>query len=465
MQAPTSIDEFLALAVKAKLIEPARSSAIHAKLADSSGSVNDPRRLAELLVRQHILSRFQADQLLQGRSKGFWVKHYKILDQVGIGGMARVFLAEHAIMRRKVALKVLPTAKCADPPSLARFLREARAIASINHPNVIRAFDIDQDADFYYIVLEYAEGLTVAQFVEKHGPIPWPQACDYTYQSAAGLEHLQACGLIHRDIKPSNIIIEKSGTIKLVDLGLAVFFEEKEIDPLTLKYDQNVLGTADYLAPEQAIDSHNVDGRADIYSLGATLCFMLSGQPPFPEGTVAERLHAHQSIPFDTIRDRVPDVPKDLDAILRKMLAKKPEDRFQSMTQLRAAIRRFLPINSVSAQLSGTFAMLQGVTPGEHHRPAEVEPTLPGHPIHPAVASSEARPSPKSDIRVAHPPVSAPPTSKSAKQENEAEGADDEPESKPARSLFGLSQKLVIGTVGGTLMVVLAVAAGYLYLF
>jgi serine/threonine protein kinase len=459
MQPPTTIDELLSLAVKAKLIDAARSSAIRTKLAESGHSITEPRRLVEMLVKQHILTRFQADQLLQGRAKGFWVKNYKILDQVGIGGMARVFLAEHAIMRRKVALKILPTAKCADPPSLARFLREARAIASINHPNVIRAFDIDQDADFYYIVLEYAEGLTVGQYVEKHGPIPWPQACDFTYQSAAGLEHLLACGLIHRDIKPSNIIIEKTGTVKLVDLGLAVFFEEKEIDPLTLKYDQNVLGTADYLAPEQAIDSHNVDGRADIYSLGATLCFMLTGEPPFPEGTVAERLHAHQTVPFEGVRQRAPDVPKDLDAILRKMLAKKPEDRFASMTQLRSALRRFLPINSVSAQLSGTFAMLQGQAPqGEGHRTAEIEPILPGQPI---LASEPGnRPTPKSDIRLAGGGPSSP--TSPASNPTPAEPAQGQ---KTPYSLFGLPRSVLLGTAGGALMVVLAVAAGYLYLF
>ncbi|MBY0586573.1 serine/threonine protein kinase [bacterium] len=464
MQAPTTIDEFLSLAVKGKLLDPGRCATIQSKLAESSGHITEPRRLAELLIRQNILTRFQADQLLLGRAKGFWVKNYKILDQVGIGGMARVFLAEHAIMRRKVALKVLPTSKCSDPPSLARFLREARAIASINHPNVIRAFDIDQDADFYYIVLEFAEGLTVAQYVEKHGAIPWPQACDYTYQSAAGLEHLLSCGLIHRDIKPSNIIIEKTGTIKLVDLGLAVFFEEKEMDPLTLKYDQNVLGTADYLAPEQAIDSHNVDGRADIYSLGATLCFMLCGQPPFPDGTIAERLHAHQSVPFESIRDRAPDVPKDLDAILRKMLAKKPEDRFASMTQLRAALRRFLPINSVSAQLSGTFAMLQGQT--AETRRAEADETLPGQPILPGspVGESSPRPTSKSDIRVVGPPKQ--PASRSKPNQDDVALESDTSNTDSSTTLpTGLSQRMLLGTVGGTLMVVLAVAVGYFYLY
>lgn len=462
MQPPKTIDELLFLAEKGRLIESARLSTIRQKIAESPGTVSDATQLADLLVRQHVLSRFQADQLLQGRSKGFWVKRYKIIDQVGIGGMARVFLAEHSIMRRKVALKILPTAKCSDPASLARFLREARAIAAINHPNVIRAYDIDQDADFYYIVLEFAEGLTVAQYVEEHGPVPYPQACDYVYQAASGLEHLLSCGIIHRDIKPSNIIIEHSGRVKLVDLGLAVFFEEKELDPLTIKYDQNVLGTVDYLAPEQAIDSHNVDGRADIYSLGASFCFMLTGKPPFPKGTAAEKLHAHQTEPFKTVRDRAPDVPRDLDAILCKMLAKKPQDRFATMAELRSALRRFLPINSVSALLSGTFAMLNGHSVS---RSSEDTPVPRSQPT-PVIKPSAPDPTPT-------PPRSAPPrpaqqqplqtlTTPAPVKESEPEvilEADEEEEDNSASR-----RKIILLAIAGVSILLAAAIVGYFYL-
>jgi serine/threonine protein kinase len=362
MQPPSNVHEFLGLVERGRLLDAARIKAIEEKLSAQPAAINPPK-LAELMIKQGLITRFQAEQLLQGRHKGFWVKHYKILDQVGIGGMARVFLAEHAIMRRKAALKVLPKAKCADPASLARFLREARAVAALNHPNVIRAYDIDQEGDFYFIVLEYAEGQSLAQFVEAHGPAPWPQACDFLYQAASGVEHLLAGGIVHRDLKPANIIVEKSGVVKLCDLGLAVFFEEKDIDPLTRKYDQNALGTADYLAPEQAVDSHTVDGRADIYSLGATFCFLLSGEPPYPGGTVAQKLYSHQTAAPISIRERAPDVPKELDAILQKMLAKRPEDRFQSVAELKAVLRRFVPVNSVAAQLSGTFAASNGPPP------------------------------------------------------------------------------------------------------
>jgi serine/threonine protein kinase len=458
MQPPLTVDDLLLLLEKSRLVDAARLEVIRQKLASAPPALQDPHRLADQLVRQHWLTRFQADQILQGRSKGFWVKRYKILDQVGIGGMARVFLAEHAIMRRKVALKILPTSKCADPPSLARFLREARAIASINHPNVIRAYDIDQDADFYYIVLEYAEGLTVAQHVERHGPIPWPQACDYVYQAAAGCEHLLACGLIHRDIKPSNIIIEHGGAIKLVDLGLAVFLDEKETDPLTVRYEQNALGTADYLSPEQVVDSHNVDGRADIYSLGATFCFMLSGKPPFPDGTVMEKLHAHQTQPFETIRDRAPDVPKDLDAILRKMLAKKAADRFATMTALRSALRRFRPVNSVSAQLSGTFAMISGqVADARQRTDGDSSINLAGP--HPGKPGSGSQLSPKSDVRLAT-PAKPPETPASEPPINSNSDAIEQGESTP--SVVGRQRRLLLGSLAALLAV--GAAASYYFL-
>lgn len=363
MQPPATIDDLVSLLESSRLLDASQLQAVRQKLPSSPDPTVTPARVLQVLVQKGALTKFQAEQLLQGRHKGFFVKQYKILDQVGIGGMARVFLAEHTIMRRKVALKILPKSKCADPASLARFQREARAIAAINHPNVIRAYDISQEGDFFFIVLEYAEGQTIAQFVEAHGAIPWPQACDYLYQAASGIEHLSACGIVHRDVKPANIIIEKSGTIKLCDLGLAFFFEaQEEADQLTRKYNQNVLGSADYLAPEQVVDSHSVDGRADIYSLGATFCFMLSGEPPYPGGTIAEKLHDHQVAPPVSIRERAPDVPKELDALLQKMLAKRPDERFQSMTELKAVLRRFVPVNSVAAQLSGIFPTTNGAS-------------------------------------------------------------------------------------------------------
>src|SRR5262249_44283524 len=162
---------------------------------------------------------------------------------------------------------------------------EARAVAALDHPNIVRAYDIDQDENLHFLVMEYVDGANLQDLVKKSGPLDPVRAAHYIYASAIGLHHAHGMGLIHRDIKPGNILVDRSGVVKILDMGLARFFHDEE-DMLTKKYDENILGTADYLAPEQAVDSHSVDIRADIYSLGATFYFLLSGQPPFPEGSV-----------------------------------------------------------------------------------------------------------------------------------------------------------------------------------
>ncbi|MFO0945056.1 MAG: protein kinase [Planctomycetota bacterium] len=288
MPAPSNATDFLQLLELSNLVEEAR---VRAALSEAGlDASQSPTLIADALVRAKILTRFQAEQLLAGRHRGFFIGKYRILDLVGSGGMGRVYLAEHAIMRRQVALKVLPKAKSAEPSALARFQREARAVAALNHANIIQAYDIDQEGDIHYMVMEYVDGMSVQEYVKHHGVIPYSQAADYICQACDALEHANKSGLIHRDIKPGNLLIDMTGTIKLLDMGLAVFYEEKDRDPLTLTYDENVLGTADYLAPEQALDSHNVDIRADIYSLGGTFYYMLTGGPPFPDGTIAQKL-------------------------------------------------------------------------------------------------------------------------------------------------------------------------------
>ncbi|MCS7017446.1 MAG: serine/threonine protein kinase, partial [Gemmatales bacterium] len=197
----------------------------------------------------------------------FTIGKYKVLEKLGSGGMGQVFLCEHLLMRRRVAIKVLPTSKAQDPAGLERFYREARAIAAVDHPNLVRAYDIDQADNLHFLVMEYVDGVSLQELVKKVGPLPVLRACHYIYGAAVGLQHVHEIGLVHRDIKPGNILVDRNGLVKILDLGLARFFHDA--DELTKKYDENILGTADYLSPEQAIDSHTVDIRADIYSLGA----------------------------------------------------------------------------------------------------------------------------------------------------------------------------------------------------
>ncbi len=337
MPAPANADELVDLIRKSGVVEDTRLNNYLNQLSSNSGIPADVSKFAHVLVRDGILTYFQAEQFSLGKWKRFTIGKYKVLERLGSGGMGQVFLCEHKLMRRKVAVKVLPTAKAEDSSSLERFYREARAVAALDHANIVRAYDIDQDDNLHFLVMEYVDGASLQDLIKKFGPIDVTRACHYMYWSAIGLQHAHVGGLIHRDIKPGNILVDRQGTVKILDMGLARFFNDDE-DLLTRKYDENVLGTADYLAPEQALDSHTVDGRADIYSLGATFYFMLTGQPPFTDGTIAQKLIWHQTRNPQPIREIRPEVPEGVAAIIEKMMAKEPDQRFQNPKELAEAL-------------------------------------------------------------------------------------------------------------------------------
>jgi eukaryotic-like serine/threonine-protein kinase len=340
MPAPATVEEFVDLIRKSAVLDEARLSGYVEKLRADPDAPRDLSSIAGLFVRDGLLTFFQAEQFLQGKWKRFTIGKYKVLERLGSGGMGQVFLCEHKLMRRRVAVKVLPTQKAADPSSLERFYREARAVAALDHPNIVRAYDIDQDDNLHFLVMEYVDGASLQEMIRKTGPMDPTRACHYMYWSAIGLQHAHAQGLIHRDIKPGNILVDRTGVVKILDLGLARFFNDDE-DLLTKKYDESVLGTADYLAPEQAVDSHTVDGRADIYSLGATFYFLLTGQPPFAEGTVAQKLLWHQSKSPRPVREVRAQVPEPVARVVARMMAKKPEDRYQTPGELADALLPF----------------------------------------------------------------------------------------------------------------------------
>jgi tRNA A-37 threonylcarbamoyl transferase component Bud32 len=337
MPAPTNADELLDLLQKSNLVEEQRLRAYVEKMRAAGAVPTDPSKLAGYLVRDALLTFFQAEQLLQGKYKRFSLGKYKVLEKLGSGGMGTVFLCEHKLMRRRVAVKVLPVPKAEDRASLDRFYREARAVAAVDHPNIVRAYDIDQDDNLHFLVMEWVDGTNLQDLVKKFGPLDPVRACHYIYGAAVGLQHAHEIGLIHRDIKPGNILIDRSGVVKILDLGLARLTHDTD-DQLTRQNDENVLGTADYLAPEQALDSHTVDIRADIYSLGATFYFLLTGSPPFPEGSVAQKLIWHQNRPPRPIKALRTDVPDTLIAVIEKMMAKDPQKRYQTPAEVMQAL-------------------------------------------------------------------------------------------------------------------------------
>ena len=378
MPAPTNADELLDLLQKSSLVDEPRLQAYVKRLRDSSSFPADPGKFAALLVRDALLSYFQAEQLLQGKYKRFSLGKYKVLEKLGAGGMGTVFLCEHKLMRRRVAVKVLPVPKSEDKASLDRFYREARAVAAVDHPNIVRAYDIDQDDNLHFLVMEWVDGTNLQDLVKKFGPLDITRACHYIYGAAVGLQHAHEIGLIHRDIKPGNILIDRSGVVKILDLGLARLTNDLD-DNLTRQNDENVLGTADYLAPEQAMDSHTVDIRADIYSLGATFYFLLTGSPPFPEGSVAQKLIWHQNRPPRPIKSLRAELPDDVVAIVEKMMAKDTAVRYRTPADVMAALagRVTTPIPPPAERemptLSPVVAGGQGGT-----RPASAAPAVAG---------------------------------------------------------------------------------------
>jgi serine/threonine protein kinase len=333
MPAPTTTPELLEVVRKSGLIEPAR---LDAYLVTHPGPYETPAELCDRLQADGLITPFHARQLVRGKHRGFFLGKHKVLDRIGLGGMGQVFLAEHVTMKRRVAIKVLPPDRAENKFARERFLREARAAGLLDHPNLVRAFDVDADGDIIFLVMEFVDGISFHDLVSRFGPLDPARAGYYLWQAANGLAYLHAHGLIHRDIKPANLLVDRLGVVKILDLGLVR--SEAEDDNLTRGEGVKFLGTADYLAPEQAIDCSNVDARADLYSLGAMGYFLLTGQTPFDGDRVAQKLIAHQTKAIRPIRELRPEVPAALCGVITKLLAKKPADRYQNAAELLAAL-------------------------------------------------------------------------------------------------------------------------------
>lgn len=299
--------------------------------------------LTRELIKNGVITQWHCQKLLAGKYKGFFLGKYKLLGHLGTGGMSSVYLAEHQLMKHRRAIKVLPRYRVADKSYLERFYLEGRAAASLNHKNIVRIYDIGNEGDTHYMVMEYVDGMDLYELVKRNGPLEFDLAADYTRQAAVGLKHAHENRLVHRDIKPGNLLLTRDNVVKILDLGLALFREDAE--SLTLVHNEKVLGTADYLAPEQAINSHTVDHRADIYSLGCTLYYLLTGQPPFPEGTLAQRIAMHQSQEPMAISKIRLDSPARLVEIVQLMMRKNVNERVQSTDILIKMLQEFVDRN------------------------------------------------------------------------------------------------------------------------
>lgn len=392
----TSVADFVDVLRERQFLEPQQLDEVNRDLLQRS---DDPRGLAQLLVQKEWLTPYQVEQLLHGQEQELVLGPYRLLQPLGEGGMGMVFKALHQRLNRIVALKVIRRERLTqDPEAIRRFQREARAAAQLTHPNIVMVYDSDQIGSTYYIAMEYVEGTDLSQMVKEEGPLPVSRACEFIRQAALGLQHAHECGMVHRDIKPSNLLVttlvpsrgagnrgisgllrrpllsangnqgdslavaglshmDRSGLnarslVKILDMGLVRLVEPSEgqgsIGSLTRE--GSVMGTPDYIAPEQARNAHRVDIRADLYSLGCTLYYLLTGQTPFPEGSLIEKLLMHQMdepLPLEELR---PQVPAEVQAVVRRLMAKRPEDRFQMPLEV-AEVLATLKIDDASVPI------------------------------------------------------------------------------------------------------------------
>jgi serine/threonine protein kinase len=259
---------------------------------------------------------------------------YLILAEIGRGGMGRVYKAMHGTLRQVRALKVLNKDESRNPRVVARFQREARIVAKLDHPHVVKIFEFEKDPErgLYYIVMEYVDGGSVSRILRRQGKLPWQQALEILLQVARGLSEMHRLGLVHRDIKPSNILIDKAGTAKLADLGLARHQGDGGDTQLTAT--GAVMGTIDYMAPEQIVDARHADVRSDLYALGCSLFHMLAGRVPYPEGSSYQKIQQQIHEPLPEVGPLAPDVPFQLVLILNRLTEKDPNDRYQSPAEL-----------------------------------------------------------------------------------------------------------------------------------
>jgi serine/threonine protein kinase len=304
-----------------------------------------PMLLAKELVRRGWLTVYQINQIFQANGQQLVLGPYRILDHLGKGGVSQVFKAWHTGRNCLVALKVIHQHLLSNAEAVGRFERELRTVTKLSHPNVVQAFDDPIDESRFF-AMEYVEGTDLGKLLELSGALPVPVACDFTRQTALGLQHAHEQGLVHRDIKPHNLVqVKGTSTIKILDFGLARLHGHAEGDKpsAALTAEGAMIGTANYIAPEQARDARKVDIRADIYSLGCTAYHFLTGDAPFPGGSTMQKIFNHLNKMPPAVNVIRPEVPAEVAAIVQKMLAKNREDRYQQPKEVAEALEPFCP--------------------------------------------------------------------------------------------------------------------------
>lgn len=340
---PIAVDTFIHRIAESKLL----GYADLVQFVDSLAPHEHPqsaKQLAELLIRDGRLTAYQFDQICCGTHRNLVLGNYAILEKLGHGGMGLVFKAEHRLMKRHVALKLLAPHMTSSLATRKRFEQEIEAAGRLRHPNIVAADDADESDGVRFLVMEYVEGITLAKLVHQQGPLSTMQAVRCALDVARGMKYAHGEGVTHRDIKPSNLLIDRSGTVKILDLGLARVESRRWSQPESPALGEEVIGTADYMAPEQTLELTRADHRSDIYSLGITLWFLLSGRPPFQKESITDKMRAHQVQPLPPLVNLRSDLPAELDRVIATMAAKAPENRYQSMAEVVSSLEDCLAL-------------------------------------------------------------------------------------------------------------------------
>jgi serine/threonine protein kinase len=342
-----SVAAFLHAVRRSGLLETAQLNEVKAKHVPI---LRTPAELAAWLVGQGWLTRYQADQLLAGSDQEWQFGPYRVLNPVGEGGLCQVFRAWHTGQHREVALKVVHPELRGKPEVLAQIRQELEVLARLDYPCFVKSVDPAQDEAQFYFAMEYVDGVDLHKVLKQLGPPPMAQACAWVRHVARGLQYAYEQGLVHRDIKPANLLVSFAGDrLWILDIGLArlewaaktVASGQTPTSPVIA-----LMGTPDYIAPEQAMSPDQANIRADIYSLGCTFFHLLTGQPPFPGKSLTQKLLHHQQTPPPSVRDVRPELPQELAAVVQRMMAKRPEDRYQTPAGVAVALVGFCQAGS-----------------------------------------------------------------------------------------------------------------------